>query len=156
MTSAASECSVIERELYIDASPATVFEVISQPKHIVGWWSDEAELDQAPGGRGFIAFGDVAACGKRVELTIDEAIPPRLFAFRWAYAAGEQAVPGNSNLVTFELVPEGTGTRVCFRETGFTERGWDDAQARAHYADHSNGWDHFLARLAAYAPGVER
>lgn len=154
MASTTTDFSVIERSLYIDASPATVFEVVSRPEHIVEWWSDAAELDPAPGGSGFVAFGDLENGGQRVEITVDEAVPARLFAFRWAYADGAEAGPGNSNLVTFELSPEGSGTRLRFKETGFAERGLDETAARAMHADHSSGWDYFLPKLAAYAPGV--
>ena len=41
----------IEREIHVEAPPDVVFEVISRPEHIAGWWSDEAELEPAPGGR---------------------------------------------------------------------------------------------------------
>lgn len=154
MTSTTNDFSTIERSLYVEAAPAVVFDVISRPEHIVGWWSDEAEIDPTPGAAGFISFGDAAAGGKRVEITVDEAIAPRLFAFRWAYADGAQPGPGNSNLVTFELEPVGAGTRLRFSETGFADRGLPETEARAMHADHSNGWDHFLPRVAAYAPRV--
>jgi uncharacterized protein YndB with AHSA1/START domain len=131
-----------------------VFEVVSRAEHIAEWWSDAAELDPAPGGTGFVAFGDLEAGGQRVEITVDEVVPGHLFAFRWAYADGAYAGPGNSNLVTFELSPEGSGTRLRFTETGFTGRDLDDTTARAMHADHSSGWDYFLPKLGAYAPGV--
>jgi hypothetical protein len=39
-------------------------------------------------------------------------------------------------------------------ETGFRERGWDEAKIAAEYADHVSGWDHFLPRLPARAAEV--
>ena len=39
-------------------------------------------------------------------------------------------------------------------ETGFRERGWDEAKVAAEYADHTNGWDYFLPRLPVYAGKV--
>ena len=154
MTSTASSFSTIQRSLYIEATPDVVYTVVSRPEHIAAWWSDDAEFEATPGTTGFVAFGDPEAGGKRVEITVDEAVPGRLFAFRWAYADGEAARAGNSNLVTFELSPEGPGTRLSFIETGFTDRGLDDDSAQAMHADHSTGWDHFLAKLVAYAPGA--
>ena len=53
--------------------------------------------------------------------------PPRLFSFRWTHDAGETAAGGNSLLVTFELTPSGSGTLLSMTETGFRERGWNDA-----------------------------
>lgn len=154
MTSTVREHSTIERELYVEASPETVYEVVSAPEHIVKWWSDEADFEDEPGGSGWIAFGDIAAGGRRVQLSVAEADPPRRFAFRWTHGAGVEATVGNSNLVTFELVPEGAGTRVRFTEVGFAERGWDTAEVAAVHADHSSGWDHFLPRMSGYAGGL--
>lgn len=154
MASTTNDFSTIERSLYVAADPRVVFDVISRPEYIVGWWSDEAEIEPTPGAVGFIAFGDAAAGGKRVEITVDEAIAPRLFAFRWAYAEGVRPGPGNSNLVTFELEPEGSGTRLKFSETGFADRGLSQTESRSMHADHSNGWDHFLPRMAGYAQNL--
>jgi uncharacterized protein YndB with AHSA1/START domain len=154
MTSTVSGYATIERELYINASPEIVYEVVSKPEHIVHWWTDEANFEATPGGSGWVGFGDVAAGGKRVELSVAEAIPPRLFAFRWTHELGEAAAIGNSNLVTFELAAEGKGTRLKFTEVGFVERGWEEPKAGEMHADHSNGWDHFLPRLSAYAEGI--
>ena len=81
--------------------------------------------------------------------------PPRRFSFRWTHPAGEEAVEGNSLLVTFELVAQGEGTLVRFRETGFRERGWAAAVAEATYQDHVQGWDHFLPRLVAHAAALD-
>lgn len=143
------EHGTIERELHVDASPEVVFDVVSSPEHVREWWPDEADYPVLPGGAGRIAFG-----GQWVQFTVVDAVPPQLFSFRWAYAAGEQAAPGNSFLVVFELEPAGTGTRLRMTETGFRERGWDEAKVAAEHADHVSGWDHFLPRLPAYAARV--
>ena len=39
----------IDRELYIDASPEIVFDVVSNPKHVSQWWPDEATYEAVPG-----------------------------------------------------------------------------------------------------------
>ena len=150
MTKTVSGHRTIERELYVEASPEIVYEVVSKPEHIVKWWSDEADFEAAPGGSGWIAFGDTAG-RKRVELSVAEAVPPTRFAFRWTHEPGETATAGNSNLVTFELAAEGDGTRVRFTEIGFAERGWDAAKTAEVHADHSTGWDYFLPRLSGCA-----
>jgi uncharacterized protein YndB with AHSA1/START domain len=143
----------IERELYIDASPEVVFEVVSSPQHVAEWWSDEAEFSPTPGDPGWVGFGD-AADGKRERFTVADAVPYRRFSFRWTHAEGETAAPGNSLLVVIELEPSGNGTRLRFTETGFRERGWDEARAADCHADHSNGWDLFLSRLVAHAEPI--
>ena len=146
----------LEREIEIDASPATVFEVITSPKHLTAWWPDEAIVDATPGAVGELVFGDRASGHAQIpQITVVDAEPPRLFSFRWVYPEGERAGPGNSLLVTFELMPKGDGTLLRLTETGFEDKGWDVAVLEEQYREHSTGWDHFLPRLAAYAPTVE-
>ena len=144
------ELGTIERELYIEATPEIVFEVVSNPAHVQQWWPDEAHYETVVGVAGEILFADGEG-GKVEALTVVEMDPPRRFSFRWTHPAGEEAAEGNSLLVTFELVAQGEGTLVRFRETGFRERGWESAVLEATYQDHVHGWDHFLPRLATYA-----
>ena len=146
------EYGSIERELHIDASPEVVYEVVSSPEHLREWWPDEAEFEPVPGATGRIVFGDPASPDAKVEqLTVVEADPPRRFAFRWVYDQGMSAAPDNSLLVTIDLVPSGEGTLLRFKESGFRERGWEAAVLEQAYADHVQGWNHFLPRLVARA-----
>ena len=144
------EFGTIEREIHIDASPEVVFDVVSSPEHLREWWPDEAEFPAVPGGSGRIGFGDRAQGGTWVRFTVVDAVPPRLFSFRWTHPEGEAAAPGNSFLVVFELEPVGGGTRLRMTETGFRERGWEAAVLGQQYREHEAGWDHFLPRLAPY------
>ncbi|WP_327292909.1 SRPBCC domain-containing protein [Streptomyces sp. NBC_01198] len=143
----------IERELYIEAPPEVVFDVVSSPQHVAQWWTDEAEFTPTPGDPGWVGFGDPVE-GKRERFTVAEVEPFRRFSFRWTHGEGETASPGNSLLVVIELEPSGNGTRLRFTETGFRERAGDARQAAVWHADHTKGWDHFLPRLPAYAERV--
>ena len=144
----------IERELHIDASPEVVFDVVSSPEHVRQWWADAAEFAPTPGEAGRIGFGADPTDRMWVQFTVVDAVPPRLFSFRWTHEEGEAAAPGNSMLVVFELEPDGAGTRLRMTETGFRERGWDEAKAAARHAEHATGWDYFLPRLTVYAAKV--
>ncbi|MFG2789695.1 SRPBCC family protein [Streptomyces sp. NPDC048419] len=149
------EYGSIEREIRIEATPDVVYEVVSKPEHLREWWPDEADFDPVPGGTGRITFGDPSTPDAQVEsLTVVEADPPRRFSFRWVHDYGEIATPDNSFLVTFDLIPAGTGTLLRFTESGFRERGWEAAVLEEAYGDHVKGWDHFLPRLVAYAARV--
>lgn len=148
------EHGIIERELHIDAAPEVVYRVVSAPEHVSQWWPDEADFEPVPGARGDIVFGDRSAPGaKVVALTVVEADPSRRFSFRWVYD-GDVATPGNSLLVTFDLVPSGTGTLLRFTESGFREKGWAGDELEQNFRDHERGWDHFLPRLVTYAAGL--
>ncbi|MEV6117782.1 SRPBCC family protein [Streptomyces sp. NPDC052109] len=149
------EYGSIEREIHIEATPEVVYEVVSKPEHLREWWPDEAEFKPVPGGTGVIAFGDTTTPdAKVVPLTVVDADPPRRFSFRWVYDEDEAAAPTNSLLVTFELVPSGSGTLLRFSETGFRERGWEAAVLEEQYRDHVKGWDYFLPRLVTYVARV--
>src|SRR4029453_17917983 len=55
------EFGTIEREIYVEASPEIVFEVVSSPEHLKQWWPDDARYAPTPGSTGEIVFGDPAA-----------------------------------------------------------------------------------------------
>jgi len=148
------EYASIEREIHIDAPPEVVFDVISRPEHVREWWSVETDFQPAPGSTGELVWADADNPRAHVAaMTVVAAEPPRLFSFRWTHPVGESAAEGNSNLVTFELVPSGAGTLLRFSETGFRERGWEAAVLEQEYLEHSAGWDNFVPRIKAYAEG---
>jgi uncharacterized protein YndB with AHSA1/START domain len=149
------EFGTIEREIYVEASPDIVFDVISSPDHLKNWWPDEAHYEPTPGSTGRIVFGDPDSGGGEAGFTVVDARPPRMFSFRWTHPVGEVAAQGNSLLVTFDLSPSGSGTLLRMTETGFREMGWEAAVLEAQYLDHSTGWDFFLPRLAPYVATLQ-
>lgn len=146
----------IERELHVEAPLEVVFDVVSNPEHVRQWWPDEAEYPAVTGGAGRIGFrrNEVPGGIAWVQFTVVDARPPRYFSFRWTHEEGESAEERNSMLVVFELEPDGEGTLLRMTESGFRERGWDEAKVQTEHADHIAGWDHFLGRLPAYAAKV--
>ncbi len=145
------EFGTIEREIYVEAAPEIVFEVVSSPDHLKQWWPDDASYEPSPGSAGQIVFGDRDAGGTVVGFTVVDARPPRTFSFRWTHPVGETAAEGNSLLVTFDLTPSGGGTLLRMTETGFREMGWSAAVREQQYREHVTGWDFYLPRLAPYA-----
>jgi uncharacterized protein YndB with AHSA1/START domain len=146
------EYGSIEREIHIDAAPDVVFDVISSPAHIREWWGGvEANVEPTAGATGELVFGDQAAGEAMVvPITVVDAVPPRLFSFRWVHSSGEIATAGNSLLVTFELVPSGAGTVLRLIETGFREMGWETAVLEEAYREHSVGWDTYVPGIGEY------
>lgn len=148
------EYASIEREIFIDATPDVVFEVVSRPEHLREWWPDEASLDPSVGGVGELVFGTDAGTAAHVPVTVVASAPPRVFSFRWAYDPAVVPDTSNSFLVTFELLPSGGGTTLRMTETGFREQGFTDAVVAETYLDHASGWDMFIPRLGVYAGGL--
>jgi uncharacterized protein YndB with AHSA1/START domain len=148
------EFGSIEREIFVEAAPEVVFDVVSSPHHLRQWWPDDARYEPAPGSAGEITFGDPDAGGGVVGFTVVDVRPPRIFSFRWTHPAGEVAAEGNSLLVTFDLAPSGDGTLLRMTETGFREMGWEAAVLEERYQEHVQGWDFFLPRLAPYVTSL--
>jgi uncharacterized protein YndB with AHSA1/START domain len=147
---AAVEFGTIEREIFVEASPEVVFEVVSSPDHLQQWWPDEARYEPVPGSTGEIVFGERGAGGTVVAFSVLDAQPPRTFTFRWTQPTGEPAVAGNSLLVTFDLTPTRGGTLLKMTESGFREMGWEAAVLEQQYNEHGAGWDYYLQRIPPY------
>jgi uncharacterized protein YndB with AHSA1/START domain len=149
------EYASIDREIHIDAPPEVVFEVISRPEHIREWWYAESDVQPTPGATGELAWAEDDNPRAHVApMTVVAVDRPRLFTFRWTHPFGEAADDANSLLVTFELVPAGSGTRLRLTETGFRERGWEIAVLERQYHEHVVGWDTYVPRIASYAAGL--
>lgn len=137
----------IEREILIEAPMDIVWSVVTEPKHISGWFSDSVELDLRPGGAAVLQWENHGAVAARVE----RVEPPHLFSFRWVVAApGEALTDENSTLVEFRLTAAGDATRLTVTESGFADLAASEAEALAEYDDHVDGWKKELGELEAY------
>jgi uncharacterized protein YndB with AHSA1/START domain len=146
------EYGSIEREIWVDAAPEVVFDVVSNPKHIADWWLAETDVEPVAGSNGELVWVEPET-GRRevVRITVADAEPPRLFSFRWTHPQGEDASASNSLLVRFELIPQDGRTLLRMTETGFRERGWEAAVLEQQYNDHLQGWAFYLPRLQKLA-----
>lgn len=145
--------SSISREIVINASPETVYDVVSRPEHITKWFSDEARFEPSPQARGVLVFEE-ANRTMTVELTVITADRPHLFAFSWISADRERAIPtaADAILVEFRITAEPDGTRLVISESGLDAVAWDDTVKAAYADEHGKGWEHLLLpRLRAYA-----
>jgi uncharacterized protein YndB with AHSA1/START domain len=136
------EFGSIQRELYVGAPPETVFDVVSEPGHVTQRWDGEVAFHVRGGG------------GRTEPFAVVDAQPPRRFSFRWARPAGQAPAESTSPLGGFDPSPPGSRT-PRLTETGFRERGWEEAALEEQYRDHVRGWDMFLPRLAPYAEKLE-
>jgi len=135
-----TERLAVTRELLIDASPETVWEFLVDPEKIVRWKGMNAVLQLWAGGAyrveelpKNVAVGEVVECD-----------PPRRLVHTWGWE-GDDNVPPGSTTVEYELVPDGSGTRLLF-----THR---DLPSKESAESHTQGWDHYLPRLSAAASG---
>ena len=130
----------LEREIVVDATPETIFEYLTVPDKHAEWNGTEVELDPRPGGvYRVLAGGRHQASGEFVEVVPNERV---VFTFGWEEPG--HPIPPGSTRVEITLVPEGTKTRIQLVHRGLPA----DA-----VADHTRGWDHYLARLGVVATG---
>lgn len=135
-----TEQLAVTRELVIDASPETVWEFLVDPEKIVRWKGVNAALQLWAGGAyrvevvpNRIAVGEVVECD-----------PPHRLVHTWGWE-GDENVPPGATTVEYELRPEGEGTLLRF-----THR---DLPSKQSAESHTEGWDHYLPRLAEAASG---
>jgi uncharacterized protein YndB with AHSA1/START domain len=137
---AATDTTVYERTLAIDASPETVWEFLVDPEKLMRWKGINADLETQPGGifRCEVIPGHIAR-GEYVE--IDR---PNKLVFTWGWDGSEDVPPGSSTIV-IELATVGDGTSLRF-----VHKDLPNAEA---IASHAHGWDHYLPRLEIAAGG---
>ena len=142
----------IEREIQIDAPIEVVWDVITQPEHIMNWFADEAVLDLRPGGTGTLTFTEQ---GHVALFRVETVNPPHVFSYRWSQPDGEEPTEDNSMLVEFTLTETGGSTTLRLVESGFDKVSWSDEKNQQYYDDHTNGWDYFVSRLGTYAVSAQ-
>ncbi len=128
----------VEREVRIAASPEVIYDFFIDPARMIQWKGTDAALDPRPGGiyRVNVTGRDIAR-GEYVEL-----VPYSRVVFTWGWEDGPIA-PGSST-IEISLIPDGAGTVVRLRHSGLSSEA---------AAQHAEGWEHFLPRLAAAAEG---
>src|SRR6266849_6229489 len=104
----ASRDEEVQLEIRIDASPGTVFALLTEPTHMKTWLAELVEADPRPGG----VFRISGPPGVSIEGTYLEVIPSRKVVFTWGGVEGLK--PGQST-VEFLLEPDGGGTLVRLR-----------------------------------------
>lgn len=142
----------IEREIHIEAPLEVVWSVITEPRHVAGWFSDLAEIDLRPGGELTLTWpADGVARGRVVSVE-----PPTYFSFRWMRWAGGEFSEHNSTLVEFSLVAADGGTRLRVVESGFPDIDGDDDHKARYAGENREGWPLELDELRVYAEGLVR
>ena len=128
------------REIVIGASPQTIFPFLIDPAQHVLWMGTEAELEPHPGGNyRVLARGIHPGTGEFLEV-----LPNQKVVFTFGWDEPHHPIPPGSTQVEITLFAEGEKTRVRLTHRGLP----DDA-----LADHENGWDFYLNRLAIVATG---
>src|SRR5262245_3221633 len=114
----------VRLEIRINASPDTVFALLTDLARMKTWLAEFVDADPRPGG----LFRISGPAGVSIEGTYLEVVPNRKVVFTWGGVEGLK--PGQST-VEFAIEPDGAGTLVRLRHFGLTgpaveahHRGW--------------------------------
>jgi uncharacterized protein YndB with AHSA1/START domain len=134
------EALVIRRETRVAAPPAAVFALLTDPEKILRWMGTEAQLDPKPGGLYLLnVTGARFARG-----SFREVVPVHRLAYSFGWD-GSELVPPGSSLIEIDLIEEQNGTLLRMTHSGLPNA--------EQCAAHTEGWTHYLGRLAKVAAG---
>lgn len=129
---------LVEKRIFIAASPTRVYELLTNAELLVEWMAHRAELDPRPGGKlKWTHLNGDSVVGAFVEL-----VPARRIVFTFGWDRDDVCIPPGSTTVEIDLRPRDGGT-----ELQLVHRDLAGPMADAH----SGGWSNYLARLAAVA-----
>ena len=123
---------MISTSVRIGATPEVVFPYFTDPRLMVTWIGERADLDARPGGTFAVDFGSTAARGSYLAVE-----PPNRVVFTWGIPEDATLPPGSST-VEVVFVADGSDTIV-----NLTHR--DLPQDRE--PSHQEGWDGCLGAL---------
>lgn len=125
-------------DLVIDAPITTVFDAVSTPEGLSGWWTTDASGVSAPGGELRFAFQDGAAV-----MRVEERTRPA--AERWTCVGHSGQPEWAGTTVTFQLTEVSpAATRLEFTHGGLRPQ-------LDCYGQCSAGWTYLMGSLAALA-----
>ena len=128
------------REIRIEALPDEVFPFFTDADKMIVWKALEATLDPRPGGIFWInVTGRDVARGEYLEID-----PPRRVVFTFGWESEGSPEPPGSTTVEITLVAEDGGTLLRLVHSGVP----DEVRGGS-----TEGWDHYLPRLAVAAAG---
>ncbi|MGI8855593.1 MAG: SRPBCC family protein [Thermomicrobiales bacterium] len=128
---------MIEKEIFIRATPERVFRALTEKADLEAWFVKEATIDLRVGGT-LRLFWDPES----VEGTFLEIDPPRRVVFTW----DERPAIAGITTSAFTLTAEEDGTRLHLIHSGF---GAGEAWNRL-FENINGGWDEELAHLRAW------
>ena len=103
----------VEREVFLDAPPAEVWEALTDEEQLEDWFANDVEFDLDRGGVFRWDDGDVR------HAVVEEVDAERRLAIRW----WDPSSPEESE-VTFTLVAIPAGTRLTVTETASCDWAW--------------------------------
>jgi uncharacterized protein YndB with AHSA1/START domain len=131
-----SKATSVDRTIHIDASPHTVWRLLSTPAGLTQWYAfDGAHIEPHPGGRiEFFWTEHGTFTGE-----ILEASPPHTLRYRICALPDTPPDATNSTEVTITVEPAGAGVIVRVTQTGFEQLSPEAAEVSTAEVE-DGGW----------------
>lgn len=127
---------IVEKDIFIKASPERVFRALTEAEDLERWFVQKAEIDLRPGGAIRLEWGP----GSAEVGTIQVLEPPYRLSFTW------EALEPSPTTVDFVLTAESGGTRLHLRHSGIgAGDDWD-----TYYSSVDGGWEKHLGAMTAW------
>lgn len=133
----------IDRQIEIDASAETVWQLVSRP----GWWINEEEIDpdRVPRKEGEHYVVEHEKYGE-FRLQLLEVDRPRHVAFRWL----DQDAPESGTTVEFWIDERVGGVTLRVAESGFSSLPKDRGAIANQVRENTHGWEAELELARRY------
>lgn len=131
-----SKAARVERSVFIDASPQTVWRLLSTADGLRQWYAfDGAHIEPHAGGAIEFFWNEHGTfAGEILEVS-----PPRTLRYRICALPDTPSDASNSTEVTITVEPEGTGVLVRIIQTGFEHLSAEAAEASTAEIE-DGGW----------------
>ncbi len=133
----------IQLSIHIEASPATIWDILTTPERFSAWMGGRATFETRAGGPYRALFPQYGLVLAGEVLEFDD--PRRRFALSWGIESGPgaSAMPAGSSRVEFRVADGQGGAHVEVRHDGFL--------AARTAREHEDGWRFHLGRLGLLA-----
>ncbi|MEE8045361.1 MAG: SRPBCC domain-containing protein [Dehalococcoidia bacterium] len=139
MTTTRTDTTSLVRQVSIDAPVATVFKYLVEPELMSKWMGRSVIFEPFEGGEYRAQINDnLVAGGKVLEFVQDQKI-----AYTFGWEGGEYAVKLGTSKLEITVEESDGSTLVVLTHS----------ELAGEVAEHGDGWDHYLARLAIAATG---
>lgn len=135
MTDLATETRTVTVERDFPHPPERLWRALTQP-HLIAEWLMKNDFSPAVGHR-FNLRGD---WGGTLDCQVLAVEPNETLSYTWNHAHDDPAYDLQS-VVTFTLIPTGTGTRLRMEQTGFRP------EQKQAFGGAKAGWQQFLGKL---------
>ena len=125
----------VNHQYFIRASPRRTFDALTDPKTLVKWLADRAEISPRKGGSYLLGWKD----GPTHTGTVLEFRPGKRIALAWEWPG----VPLKGTVFRLSVAPKGRGSILSIEHTGFPKDAkWTDLYGGAEW-----GWTYFALNL---------